>query len=124
MAIPLKPKVGALPENPEQKPRSLIAGLKEKAWHGEAWVRPTNLQELAAKIQSGTYSVRDMYLFKALTGKSEPILKAFGDKLLADLHEVAATHDVTGSVAMLSKGAAADIRTRYEDELRQELSKP
>lgn len=49
----------------------------------KAWSENTDKQKLLVKIQSGNYSVWDMYLFKALIG-DERILVKFGDKLLPD----------------------------------------
>lgn len=61
--------------------------VKEYQWHKEKWENDSKVRELEAKIATGIYSVRDVYLLKAL--KADPmILKNLADKVLANLHDV------------------------------------
>jgi hypothetical protein len=59
---------------------------KEEEWHLDKWENESSFEELTLKIASGKFSVRDRYLWKALSG-NEVILKNMADKILADLHE-------------------------------------
>jgi hypothetical protein len=56
-------------------------------WHKQAWEENSRFIELSKKIDSGVYSVRDMFLFKALGG-NERVLSIFANKLLPDLVSV------------------------------------
>ena len=58
--------------------------VKEQIWHKEKWEQDTKVRELEAKIASGEYSVRDVYLLKALKA-DVVILKNIADKVLATL---------------------------------------
>ena len=58
--------------------------LKETIWHKEKWEEDSKVRELEAKIASGVYSVRDVYLLKALKADTV-ILKNLADKVLATL---------------------------------------
>ena len=61
--------------------------VKETVWHKEKWEVDSKVRELEAKIATGVYSVRDVYLLKAL--KADPvILKNLADKVLANLVDV------------------------------------
>lgn len=58
--------------------------VKEHEWQKTVWQVDTAVRELEAKIASGVYSVRDVYLLRAL--KADPsILKNLADKVLATL---------------------------------------
>lgn len=61
--------------------------LKETLWHLEKWEKDSLVDELEAKVASKKYSIRDIWLLRALKG-SEPILKQAADKVLADLHDL------------------------------------
>lgn len=61
--------------------------VKDKVWHKEKWEEDSQVRVLEAKIASGVYSVRDVYLLKALKADTV-ILKNMADKVLADLHDV------------------------------------
>lgn len=78
--------------NPKGNPGNKGGGRKsayqeflDAQWHNEKWVKKTDLEKLSARIKSGKYSVRDVYLYKAMTGKSDRILASFGDKILPDI---------------------------------------
>lgn len=53
-------------------------------WHAEKWEIDTDIPELKSKIESGKYSVRDMFLAKALQGVPR-ILAIFADKILPNI---------------------------------------
>lgn len=53
-------------------------------WHANAWEVDSDVPVLQAKLKSGKYSVRDVFLAKALQG-NERILGIFANKLLPDL---------------------------------------
>lgn len=57
---------------------------KEQIWHKEKWEEDTKVRELESKIASGEYSVKDVYLLKALKADTV-ILKNMADKVLATL---------------------------------------
>ena len=61
--------------------------VKETMWHKDKWEQESLLNALETKIASGRYSIRDMWLYKALRGDIA-ILKQAADKVLADLHDV------------------------------------
>lgn len=65
--------------------KSAYQEFLDAQWHNEKWFKNTDMGKLAKKIQSGKYSVRDIYLYKALTAKSDRILADFGDKILPDI---------------------------------------
>lgn len=65
--------------------KSAYQEFLDAQWHNEKWYKNTDMAKLAKKIQSGKYSVRDIYLYKALTAKSDRILSSFGDKILPDI---------------------------------------
>lgn len=57
---------------------------KEFEWQKEVWQTDTLVRDLEAKIASGVYGVRDVYLLRAL--KADPsILRNLADKVLATL---------------------------------------
>jgi len=58
--------------------------IKEQIWHKEKWEENTKVRELESKIASGVYSVKDVYLLKALKADTV-ILKNMADKVLATL---------------------------------------
>lgn len=58
--------------------------VKEQIWHKEKWEENTKVRELESKIASGEYSVKDVYLLKALKADTV-ILKNMADKVLATL---------------------------------------
>lgn len=53
-------------------------------WLSERWVGPVDRAALEVKIKSGKYGIRDMWLWKTLTGVSEPLLKQAADKMCPD----------------------------------------
>lgn len=57
---------------------------KELIWHKEKWENDSRVRELEAKIATGVYSVRDVYLLRALKA-DVAILKNMADKVLATL---------------------------------------
>ncbi len=61
--------------------------VKEQIWHRDKWEENTKVRELESKVASGEYSVRDVYLLKALKADTV-ILKNMADKVLADLHDL------------------------------------
>lgn len=60
---------------------------KEMEWHKEKWESDSLVKELEKKIESKVYSVRDVYLLRALKG-DKIILKNLADKVLANLHDI------------------------------------
>ncbi len=58
--------------------------VKDQIWHKEIWNEDTHVRELEAKIATGVYSVREVYLLKALKADTV-ILKNLADKVLASL---------------------------------------
>jgi len=58
--------------------------LKETLWHKEKWENDEEVRKLESKVASGKYSIRDVWLLKALKG-NDAILKQAADKVLADL---------------------------------------
>lgn len=62
-------------------------GIKETIWHKEKWELDQLVEQLETKIASKVYSIRDVWLLKALKG-NDAILKQAADKILADLHDV------------------------------------
>lgn len=58
--------------------------LQEAVWHADAWKIDSDVPALQAKLKTGKYSVRDVFLAKALQG-NERILGIFANKLLPDL---------------------------------------
>lgn len=74
------------PGNKGGRRPSAYEEFKNAEWHANAWEKDSDLVALKAKIATGKYSVRDMFLAKALEG-NERILGIFANKLLPDLHE-------------------------------------
>lgn len=66
---------------------SAFEELKEAVWHDEKWNIDTDVPSLQAKLKTGQYAVKDVFLAKALQG-NERILSIFANKLLADLVDV------------------------------------
>lgn len=64
--------------------KSMYAEFIEAQWQHKSWITEEDVLKLAEKIKGGKYSVRDMYLYKALIGDPR-VLAKFGDKLLPDL---------------------------------------
>lgn len=75
--------------------KPLAVEWEQARWLQEKWKDDTSKSALITKIKSGHYSIRDMFLFKALAG-SEPILRSIADKLLPD--KIDLSGDVTGLV--------------------------
>lgn len=61
--------------------------LQEAVWHSDKWEIDSDVPSLQAKLKTGKYSVRDVFLAKALQG-NEKILAIFANKLLADLVDI------------------------------------
>jgi len=61
--------------------------IKDTEWHKRRWELETTVVGLEDKIKSGVYSVRDVYLLKALKG-NDAILKNLANKVLATLHDL------------------------------------
>lgn len=57
--------------------------LAEAKWHVQKWEEETDLAELAKKIASGVYSVREKFLYEALRAGGKERLK-MADKILPD----------------------------------------
>lgn len=86
MAAPKGNKNGRGKKGASGRP-SAYAEVQNAHWHSEKWEKEQEVEKLAAKIKTGVYSVRDIFLYKALTG-SEKILGIFADKLLPDLVDI------------------------------------
>lgn len=69
-----------------RKPESVER--KDKIWLKEKWEQDSMLEALKEKLKSGKYSIRDVFLAKALQG-NERILNVCANKMLPDLHELA-----------------------------------
>lgn len=74
--------------------KSAYAEFLDAQWHKQMWdgvpregdnLEGVDAKGLADKIAGGYYSVKDMFLYKALTG-NERILAVFADKLLPSLN--------------------------------------
>lgn len=74
--------------------RSAYQEAESALWHSEKWEIDSDVPSLQAKLKSGKYSVRDVFLAKALQG-NEKILGIFANKLLPDLHDVRTTGSLT-----------------------------
>lgn len=61
--------------------------VKDTQWHQDKWELDSNVPALQEKLKTGKYSVRDVFLAKALQG-NERVLSIFANKLLADLVDV------------------------------------
>lgn len=61
--------------------------VKEVEWHQHRWEYDNEVQKLEAKIKTGVYAVRDVYLLRALKGDKD-ILKNLANKVLANLHDI------------------------------------
>lgn len=66
---------------------SAFEELKSAVWHSDKWELDSDVPALQAKLKTGKYSVRDVFLAKALQG-NERVLTIFANKLLADLVDV------------------------------------
>lgn len=66
---------------------SAFEEFKEAVWHAEKWEIDSDVPALQAKLKTGSYSVRDVFLAKALQG-NERVLGIFANKLLADLVDI------------------------------------
>ena len=75
------------PGNKGGRRPSAYEEFKNAQWHADKWELDSNVPELQAKLKTGHYSVRDVFLAKALQG-NERILGIFANKLLADLVDV------------------------------------
>jgi len=58
--------------------------VQNAVWHSEKWEIDSDVPALQAKLKTGKYSVRDVFLAKALQG-NERVLSIFANKLLPDL---------------------------------------
>lgn len=58
--------------------------VQNAIWHSEKWEIDSDVPALQAKLKTGKYSVRDVFLAKALQG-NERVLSIFANKLLPDL---------------------------------------
>lgn len=63
--------------------KSAYEEFNEAKWASEVWNLDQKRTELQAKIESGVYSVRDMFLYKCLSGEVK-LLLALSNKLLPD----------------------------------------
>lgn len=93
---------------------------KESIWHKEKWEEDSKVRELEAKIATGVYSVRDVYLLNALKS-NVPILRNMADKVLATLVD----HTTLGeSLAPSASDSASEaLAKEYEDKLRVQVLK-
>lgn len=78
------PKGNKNAEGKDSGRKSAYQEKQDATWHAEKWELDQYRKELERKIASGVYSVRDMFLYKALDG-NERILTIFANKLLPDL---------------------------------------
>jgi hypothetical protein len=74
--------------------------MRDRYWHLNKWESETKTAELTAKIKSGVFSVRDVFLLKALQG-NERILKVFSDKVLPDLTDITSKGESISHVVAL-----------------------
>lgn len=106
--------------NPRGNPGNKGGGRKsayqeflDAQWHNAKWVKNTDIKKLAAKISSGKFSVRDIYLYQALSGKNARILAAFGDKILPDISMMIGASG--GAVQVDLLGEAKKRVEKYEE---------
>ncbi len=64
--------------------KSAYQEFLDAQWHAKAWQEDTDAEELKAKIKTGKFSVRDRFLYAALSG-NDRILAHFADKILPDI---------------------------------------
>lgn len=80
------PNPNGNPGNKGGRRKSAYQERQDAIWHDEKWRIETDVPVLKAKLETGKYSVRDVFLAKALQG-NERILGIFANKLLPDLHD-------------------------------------
>ena len=91
-----------------RRPASIERQIIEQA--KDAWLNEQDREALLKKIESGKYSIWDMYRFKALIGDPK-ILSRFADKLLPD------RWDISGDLnAFLSPEAVKEIIQKMKAE--------
>lgn len=61
--------------------------VKEQRWHLAIWESDSQVRDLEKKIASGVYSVREVYLLRALRG-DKIVLNNLANKVLANLHDI------------------------------------
>lgn len=71
------------PGNKGGSRKSAYEERKDADWLYNVWHNIQNLQKLTMKIQSGMFSVKDMVLFKAMSG-NDAILNNLANKALPD----------------------------------------
>lgn len=95
--------------------------FKDTLWHIEKWEKESELDILAAKIASRKYSVRDMFLFKALGGDKE-LLRVWAAKNVPDTQkvELTAEHGALQHEHVISLDApTAKLIHDFEEQLRK-----
>ena len=94
--------------------KSAYEEFLDAQWHKGVWDNPTALEELGKKIASGVYSVRDIFLYKALAGKSDRVLGIFANKILPDISMMISP---TGNDVQINLVGEAEKRAKkYEDD--------
>lgn len=67
--------------------KSAFEEMKEAKWLKTVWNRDFDVGSLQKKVESGTYSVRDIFLLNALSGQPAA-LKVMADKILPGRDEM------------------------------------
>lgn len=75
------------PGNKGGRRPSAYEELQNAIWHHDKWEVDSDVPALQEKLKTGKYSVRDVFLAKALQG-NERVLSIFANKLLPDLVDV------------------------------------
>lgn len=81
---------------------------QDAAWLASRWVGPVERAELEARIKSGVYGIRDMWLWKVMTGQSESLMKQAADKMLPDLVDVTSAGKEIRTVVITKLGHGND----------------
>ena len=87
---------------------------RDYVWHQGKWEVDSNVEQLQAKLKTGKYSVRDVFLAKALQG-NERILGIFADKLLAALVDL---RGKDGQDLPLVEAVSAELQASISQAIR------
>lgn len=114
--------------NPRGNPGNKGGGRKsayqeflDAQWHNAKWMKTTDFAKLEKRINSGKFSVRDMYLYKAMKG-NDRLLARFGDKILPDISMMIGASGNAVEVDLV--GEALKRVGKYEAEDEDEEEEP
>lgn len=88
--------------NPGGGRKSAYKEQKEAVYLRDKWQNDVLVFELQAKIDSGKYSIRDMFVLKALQG-NEKVLQICANKIIPDLHDVSSLGAPIAGIVYLPK---------------------